>query len=128
MDANPAIALGWVDTLEVMDEGSLRSRISDVPVFRIWETETIHIGDSSIAPARTYAISVTADDVQAILKFITLPASNPSRPHMTWMDLVGQAPNWLVNATDLQLLLQGFKGDTYPPVAFEGPNAPPQCP
>ena len=170
-DENPAIALGWIDAPEVMEDGSLRSRISEVPVFRIWESETIHIGDSSIAPVRTYAVSVTADggffpnawhtatilkpagkfwadlagsfdgsqwsvanglvsvdDVLATIKFITLAVDDPGRPHMTWIDLGGQVPNWLVNATDLQLVLKGFQAETYPPISFPDPNDPPTCP
>jgi hypothetical protein len=59
---------------------------------------------------------VGVDDVSAMLKFITLKPA----PHITVLDLAGQAPryvNFLISATDLGLVLKGFKGETFPPLA-----------
>ena len=64
------------------------------------------------------------DDVSAMIKFITLKPA----PHITVVDLSGQVPNWLINATDLQIVIGAFKGDPYPPVAFPNKGSPADCP
>ena len=60
---------------------------------------------------------VNVDDVSSMIKFLT----DKPAPHITVVDLVGAAPtytNCLINATDLQMVLSGFKGDPFPPVAI----------
>ena len=60
---------------------------------------------------------VGVDDVSAILKFLTLKPA----PHITRVDLAGSAPtytNFIINASDLGLVLQGFTGKTYPPIPY----------
>ena len=59
---------------------------------------------------------VGVNDLSAILKFITLKPA----PHITVVDLAGTSPkyvNFLIGATDLGLVIQGFKFKTYPPFA-----------
>ena len=61
---------------------------------------------------------VNVSDVTAIIAFIT---DKPGKPHITRVDLAGGSPtytNFIVNTTDLQLLIKGFLGDTYPPLPF----------
>ncbi len=64
------------------------------------------------------------DDVTAVIKFITLKPA----PHITVVDLGGEVPNWLINASDLQFVLGAFKGNSYPPVAFPNQGGPADCP
>jgi len=71
---------------------------------------------------------VNVDDVVCWVKFTTLPSGDARRPHTTWLDLDGQRPNWIVNATDLQLILQAFASKTYPPSAFPHQGGPGECP
>ena len=66
---------------------------------------------------------VNVDDVVSWVKFVTLKPA----PHTTVLDLDGQAPNWVINATDLQFILQGFSGKGYPPTAFPTSTAPLGC-
>ena len=55
--------------------------------------------------------SVGMDDVQAaIQKF----QKKDTAPHLTWADVDGQVPNVILNFTDIQQIVQGFKGDPYP--------------
>ena len=55
--------------------------------------------------------SVGMDDVQAaIQKFQKVDAA----PHLTWVDVDGQVPNAILNFTDIQQIVQGFKNDPYP--------------
>jgi len=67
---------------------------------------------------------VNVDDVVSWVKFVTLRPA----PHITVLDLDGQAPNWVINATDLQFILQGFSGKLYPPTAFSNQGPPTGCP
>ena len=61
---------------------------------------------------------VGVDDVNAMIKFLSLKPA----PHITRVDLIGSAPtytNFIINATDLTMVLQGFVGETtYPPVPY----------
>ena len=57
---------------------------------------------------------VNVDDVVAWVKYVTLKPA----PHVTVMDMGGEEPNLIINATDLQMILQGFGGKVYPPTAF----------
>ena len=61
---------------------------------------------------------VNGSDVTSMIAFIT---DKSGKPHITRVDLAGGSPtytNFIVNATDLQLVIKGFLGDTYPPLAF----------
>ena len=49
-------------------------------------------------------------------------------PHITVLDLDGEVPNFIINVTDLQLILQGFRSLTYPPVSFASQGGPVTCP
>jgi len=71
---------------------------------------------------------VNVDDVTPWVRFVVLPSGNPARPHTSWVDLGGEDPNWIINATDLQLVLQGFGGKTYPPSSFSNQGGPATCP
>lgn len=57
---------------------------------------------------------VNVNDVNAFLKFFT---GKPA-PHMTAVDIAREVPNFIANATDLQLILLGFRGVEYPPPGF----------
>ena len=57
---------------------------------------------------------LNVDDVNSVIKFITLNLA----PHITVLELGSEVPSWLINATDLQLVIKAFKGDPYPPPAF----------
>ena len=78
-------------------------------------------------------VLVNVDDVVATIAFLTL---KPGAPHVTVLDLAGGAPTFLnfdVNATDLQLVLEGFGSGTFPPLALTGTGYPAdgdvtQCP
>ncbi len=35
-------------------------------------------------------------------------------PHWMWIDLDEEVPNAVINFTDIQRLVQGFKGEPYP--------------
>jgi hypothetical protein len=67
---------------------------------------------------------VGVDDVLAMIKYITLKPA----PHITVVNLVGEVPNFLVNASDLLTALQAFGSDSYPPVAFTTQGPPTDCP
>ena len=73
---------------------------------------------------RSSKFSLSIPPQRSLIKFITLKAA----PHVTVVDLGGEVPNWLINATDLQLVLGAFKGNTYPPVAFPNQGGPADCP
>lgn len=77
-------------------------------------------GESWSGPNRL----VNVDDVVAMLQFLTLRAA----PHITMLDLANEQPNFIINATDLLLILQGFGGSTYPPPPFSNQGDPTQCP
>ena len=60
---------------------------------------------------------VNVDDVVA---FINLKTFKPA-PHITALELAGGAPtfvNYIVNVTDLGMILQGFRGVPFPPLPF----------
>ena len=78
-------------------------------------------GSSWSAPNRLVGV----DDVVSMISFLKLDST---RPHTTWVDLGGEAPNWLVNVSDLQFVLEGFGGKTYPPIAFFHQGPPSDCP
>jgi len=67
---------------------------------------------------------VNVDDVLAWVRFVTLKPA----PHVTVVDLDGEVPNFVINATDLQLILAGFAGNTYPPFSFANQGGPAGCP
>lgn len=67
---------------------------------------------------------VSVDDVVAWVKYVTLKPA----PHVTVLDLDGETPNFIINATDLQYVLSGFRGDSYPPPAFANQGGPADCP
>ena len=67
---------------------------------------------------------VNVDDVSATIKFITVKPA----PHITVVDIAGEKPNFLINVSDLQLMLLGFKGQTYPPPPFETQGPVTTCP
>ena len=51
------------------------------------------------------------DDVMAaVQKFKKLDTA----PHLTWMDIDGQEPNVTLNFSDIQMIVEGFKGQPYP--------------
>ena len=76
---------------------------------------------------------VNVSDVSSMIAFLT---DKPGKPHITRVDLAGASPtytNFIVNATDLLLVLKGFQGDGYPPVPFVAEGYPAdgdvtQCP
>ena len=54
---------------------------------------------------------VNMDDIMAgVQTFQQLAGA----PHWTWIDLDGEVPNAVINFTDIQRLVQGFKGEPYP--------------
>jgi len=59
---------------------------------------------------------------------VTLTIEGPSNPsaHATWVALHGldpvSAPNYIINVSDVQLVLFGLNGDTYPPAGFLNPG------
>lgn len=67
---------------------------------------------------------VNVNDVISMIAFLSLRPA----PHITVLDLAGEAPNFLINATDLTLLLQAFQGRTYPPPPFPHQGSPADCP
>jgi len=69
---------------------------------------------------------VNVDEVWAWIKYV----GGRSMPELTWIDLAPQTPNWLINADDLQIVLQAFRGKPYPPSSFlENPTSDPgNCP
>ena len=75
---------------------------------------------------------VNVNDVMAMIRFLT----DKPAPHITVVDLAGAAPtytNFIVNATDLQMVLEGFGGKSFPPAALTGLGYPAdgdvtQCP
>jgi len=67
---------------------------------------------------------VNVDDVLAWIAFVT----NRTAPHVTVVDLDGEVPNFTINATDLQFVLQGFANRTYPPSSFSNQGGPSGCP
>ena len=75
---------------------------------------------------------VNVDDVVAMINYLALKPA----PHITIVDLAGAAPtytNFIVNATDLQMVLEGFGGKPWPPIAVTGLGYPAdgdvtQCP
>ena len=68
---------------------------------------------------------VDVNDVQAMIKFLVI---SKAAPHITRVDLGGEVPNWLINASDLQLVIRAFLANTYPPVAFQNKGGPADCP
>ena len=171
-EQSPPIPLGWVGAPFVPNTdrtppGTHTALVVDRSAIRRWTEPVIHLGDCEIAPARTYGLRTTqdelnfsdplivgtiaqpegkfwadlvgsfdgttwsapnllvnVDDVSAMLKFLfLLPA-----PHITVVDLASEQPNFIVNATDLLLVIQGFKGGPYPPLPFPNQGDPSQCP
>lgn len=60
---------------------------------------------------------VDLDDVMAMVNYL----SGKPAPHITVVEIAGDAPtfvNFVVNATDLALAVQGFEGESYPPPPF----------
>ena len=54
---------------------------------------------------------VNMDDVMAgVQKFKELETAPP----LTWVDLDGEVPNTVLNFTDIQMIVNGFKGEPYP--------------
>ena len=54
---------------------------------------------------------VCMDDVMAaVQKFRKFE----NAPHLTWVDIDGQEPNVTLNFADIQMIIQGFKGEPYP--------------
>ena len=64
------------------------------------------------------------DDVVAWLRF----KAGRLAPHITAMELDAEVPNFIANVTDLALILQGFKGRSYPPPPFPNQGAVTECP
>ena len=46
----------------------------------------------------------------------------PTAPHLTWVDVEGEVPNAVINFSDIQRIVHGFQGQTYPY------RAPQECP
>ncbi len=68
---------------------------------------------------------VNVDDVLAMIKFIILQPA----PHVTVLDLHPETANVLINASDLQMVLQqGFQGKPYPPPPFPNQGGILDCP
>ena len=67
---------------------------------------------------------VGVDDILSIIKFLTLKPA----PHITRVDLGGETPNFLINVSDLQLAIAGFKAKPYPPAAFAHQGPVEDCP
>ncbi len=55
--------------------------------------------------------TVNMSDIMAVLQCFS---STSSAPPLTWCDLDGQTPNAIVNMTDVQQAVAGFKGEPYP--------------
>ena len=54
---------------------------------------------------------VNMDDIMAaVQKFQKVPDA----PHITWMDVDPEVPNVILNFTDIQVIVLGFKGNPYP--------------
>ncbi len=62
---------------------------------------------------------VSMDDIMAVIQAFQ---ASPTAPHLSWVDLDGEAPNKVANMTDIQQAVNGFKGFAYP---FSDPAA---CP
>ena len=61
---------------------------------------------------------VNMDDVMAaVQKFQQLETA----PHLTWVDVNGEVPDGVLNFGDIQMIVNGFKGDPYP---FSAPLRP----
>ena len=54
---------------------------------------------------------VNMDDVMAAVQKFT---DDPNAPHLTWVDIDGEEPNVTLNFGDIQMIVQGFKGEPYP--------------
>ena len=63
--------------------------------------------------------SVDFDDVTAA---VFLFQDHPNKPHRTWPEIDDRGPNMVLNFTDIQRIVEGFKGDPYP---YDGPA---ECP
>ena len=54
---------------------------------------------------------VNMDDVMAGVQKFT---DDPNAPHLTWVDVDGEIPNAVLNFGDIQMIVNGFKGEPYP--------------
>jgi len=89
---------------------------TDKPQGKDW-ADVVGSFDGVSWSAPNYLVNV--DDVVSFVKFVT----NKPAPHRTVLDLLGDGPTYLnnvINAGDLQMILQGFVGKTYPPSAYAG--------
>lgn len=94
------------------------------PQGKVWGDVVGSFGGTQWSPTNG---QVNVDDVVASIQFLTLKST---APHITWLDLAPQTPNWIINVTDLQMILLAFRGGLYPPPNFiENPtNDPANCP
>lgn len=91
------------------------------PEGKFW-ADVVGSFDGSVWSAPNTLVNV--DDVSAVLKFLSLKPA----PHITVLDLAGSAPtftNFIINASDLGLILQGFTGKEYPPPPYLVEGYPP---
>ena len=93
----------------------------DKPQGKFW-ADIVGSFDGTTWSAPNYLVNV--DDVVAWVKYVTLKPA----PHVTVVDLDGETPNFIINATDLQFILAGFRGETYPPPSFSNQGPPVDCP
>lgn len=67
-------------------------------------------------------------NVNDILAWVAFKTAGRVAPHVTVLDVANEQPNFIINATDLALILQAFQGRTYPPPAFANQGGPADCP
>ncbi len=96
------------------------SRLLCEPVYRVWDSATVHVGDQDIVPGATYAIEATLDGIDFLSPVAIATVS-------VWGDTVGVfedgawgPPNGSVDITsDAVALVDGFKHlPTAPPATW----------
>ncbi len=108
--------VGWIDE----PNGDSISRVSSVPLFRVWSEAMIHVADCEIAPATNYEISGTTDGV---VFGDPIPVATADQPvPKFWADIVGPfdgsgwgPPNGLVSMDDIMAMVQKFQASPTAP-------------
>ena len=89
--------------------------------FHFWGDMVGHFDGTAWTPPNGVVGGV---DIQAwIFAFLSKPA-----PHITAVDLHPDVPNFILNVTDLTLVLEGVRGKQYPPLAFDNQGTVAECP
>lgn len=91
------------------------------PFFRVWIEDVVHVSDCEIAPAQSYEIIATNNNVDFSPPLRIGTIEQPSNKF--WADLVGSfdgtawsPPNGIVNADDLVAMLAFMNGSSAPHV------------